>query len=432
MSRLQQSEGGEILFYLGFLPLLFVLLWKTTAFPQFEVAELLAMAFFTGCAALKMLLYDRWKIWEIGLLLISLAIAGFSYYKSRFSRPLVCVIAVFGARGLDGRKILQCWLVMSLLNLVLAMSAGLLGIIDNYSYSRHEEGFLNELLTPDKAYALGLIYKTDCAARIFFTALVWFYLRSSRLRWFEYVAAVAIACVLFVYTDARLDSGCILIMALFFGLTNLILSPGSTRQYPGLPAEMPGLHRGQELWKRILVVSAGFSFPIFAAVSLLLCRFYRPGGFMEKLDEWSSSRLSLGHQIFADYGITLFGQPIELYGNGAHGKEVILAIEGVSYNFVDISYQSVPVLYGAVFFVLVLAGWLWIVFQKRRDYWLMLSILLCAFNCMIAHHLTEIAYIPFILLVFTPSAIMECPYSPLAHSFKTTSSGGTLWKPTKI
>ena len=90
-------------------------------------------------------------------------------------------------------------------------------------------------------------------------------------------------------------------------------------------------------------------------------------------------------------------------------------MEGVSYNFVDISYQSVIVLYGAVFFLLIMICWIWIAFSRRRDVYLMLCLILTAFNCMIAHHMTEIAYIPFMMLAFTiADAQME-----LAHEGST-------------
>ena len=390
--RVGESHPGEKLFYLGFIPLLFVLLWKTTAFPQYDQAELLAMAFFTACVALKMLLYDRWSIGEVIFLVLCLWIAGMSYYKSRFTRPLVLVIAVWGAKDLDGRRILQVWLLVSVLNLILAMSAGLLGLIENYSYPWTDEEAL-----ADRVYSIGITNTTDCAARIFFTLLVWFYLRGERLKWFEYLIGAAAAFGTYYFTGGRIDSGCIAIMTGLFLVVNVVRSI----EKKSTPYRM-GVQR-QHAAKAASFLTF-FSLPAAAALSMLLCKLYMPSGVWVKLDKWSSSRLSIGQKIFEDYDIRLFGQPIEMYGNGRGETTESRYLAGVEYNFMDISYQSVLMLYGAVFFVLTLGFYLILSWRHRKDLYLMLAVLLVAFNCMFAHHLTELAYIPFILLAFTAPA----------------------------
>ena len=383
-----RNRWAERLFYIGFLPLLFVLLWKTTAFPQYEKAELLAMAFFTACSALKMLFFDRWSLKEVLFLAASLVIAGLSFYESGFTRPLVIVVAVFGAKDLDGRKLLKIWLLMSALNLLLAMSAGLLGIIENYTFQRDEGQKLTETV-----YSIGITNTTDCAARIFFTMLVWFYLRGGRLRWFEYLAGFILAFGTYYYTGGRIDSACIAAAALLFLTANMI------RNFKKKSARCRMTEKsGKNPVGRISSVIAFLSLPVGAAVSLAASAVYQPGGVWNTIDEWSSHRLSIGKQTFTDYDIKLFGQTIEMQGNGRGGFNRF--VENAKYNFIDISYQSVLMLYGLVFFIVVFALYLLTVWRHRKDIYLMLCIMLVAFNCMFAHHLTEIAYIPFIMLAF--------------------------------
>ena len=372
-----------MLFYTGFIPLLFVLLWKTTAFPQFEKAELLAMAFFTGCVALKMLLYDRWSIREAIFLILCLTIAGMSYYKSGFTRPLVVVIAVWGAKDLDGRKLLKVWLVMSVLNLVLAMSAALLGIIENYSFPWTDDEAL-----ADTVYSIGITNTTDCAARVFFTMLVWFYLRGERLLWFEYLIGIFLAFGTYYFTGGRIDSGCMAITAMMFLVVNIVKKiKGKTNRYREEHNAFP--------------LIASLSMPTGAVASFTLCKLYAPSGILKKLNEWSSGRLAIGHKIFEDYDIKLFGQQIEMYGNGRGGTLADRLIREVEYNFMDISYQFVLMLYGVIFFILILCFYIFLIWRYKKDIYLIVAVLLIAFNCMFAHHLTEIAYIPFVMLTFS-------------------------------
>ena len=153
-----------------------------------------------------------------------------------------------------------------------------------------------------------------------------------------------------------------------------------------------------KLGEKLCSVIAFLSLPLATIISLTACRLYQPGGAWKEIDDWSSHRLSIGSQIFSDYDIKLFGQTIEMQGNGRGGFNRF--VENAKYNFIDISYQSVLMLYGLVFFILTLGFYMLTVWRHRRDIYLMLCILLVAFNCMFAHHLTEIAYIPFIMLAF--------------------------------
>ena len=404
-----RGEGGakrrmrwitpELLFYIGFIPLIWVLLWKTTAFPQFDKAELLVMGLFSACVALKMLLFDRWKLSEVIFFLVCLAIAGMSWYKSRFNRPLLLVIAIFGARGLDGKKIIKVWLLASVLNLILAVSGSLIGIIENYRYEWARDDAVAEMKN-----SLGMIHTTDCAARVFFTCLAWFYVRGEKLKWFEYLLAVGIAGLNFYFTGGRIDSGCILIMDGMFLITNILRKTEEKSRRPtgsvdSKPTVFPtSASRVHDVWQRNLAILAMLAFPGGTALSLGLCFIYSPSGFFVKFNKWTSNRLFLGNEIFKDYDITLFGQPIVMYGNGGGGFKS--AVEDVKYNFMDISYQQALMLYGIVFFVLLLGLLIYLAYRQRMNTDLMICLIIVAFNCMIAHHLTELAYVPYLLLVF--------------------------------
>ncbi|MBR6322168.1 MAG: hypothetical protein IKR59_04800, partial [Lachnospiraceae bacterium] len=261
---------------------------------------------------------------------------------------------------------------------LLAVCAALMGIIPNYSRVWDESYAIAE-----RVYSIGITNTTDCAARVFFTLLVWFYLRGEKLTAAEYALTPVLGFIIYYFTGGRIDSGCVIIMtALFLGVN--------------LAQRFPMQERHRARGKKALQRIALLSMPLLAALALYLVISYKPGNFRDLIDDWASHRFSIGHRIFNEYGVRLFGQPIQMYGNGRGGFNN--AVDGIYYSFIDISYQSVLMLYGAVFFAVILVLYLYLTYRKREDRYLMLSVILIAFNCFFAHHLTEIAYIPFVLL----------------------------------
>ena len=388
---MNNTRRAETLFYLGFIPLMVVFFWRTTDFSQIERLETLTMLLFTGCVALKMLLFDTWKLWEVILFVICFAAAGLSYYKSTFMRPLLIVIAVYGAKGLDGRKILKVWLVLSIINIILTLSAAGLGLIENFQ-TEWTKGWL----AGKKKNSLGFIYSTDCAARFFFTGLVYLYLRGNRLRWFEYIIFFAIAFILYRLTGGRIDSGCIVIASGLFVIVNfgkcILQYRDSTRG-----STVSSIHIRNSA-KKVLAVTALLSVPLGAVITIVLSYIYKPSGILLKLNKWMSTRLEIGHRTLSNYDITLFGTFIKMYGNG--GGEAFQYIEDAKYNFIDISYLNVLTLYGLIFFVMIVGLFIYLSWCRCQDSYLMICIIMIAVNCMIAHHLTELAYVPFTVLVF--------------------------------
>ena len=58
------------------------------------------------------------------------------------------------------------------------------GVIENLKYVTDDRGVRQ---------AFGCVYTTDFASHIFYIALVIFYLKGNRLRWFHYVALIVVA-----------------------------------------------------------------------------------------------------------------------------------------------------------------------------------------------------------------------------------------------
>ena len=90
--------------------------------------------------------------------------------------------------------------------------------------------------------------------------------------------------------------------------------------------------------------------PFWAAVSILATRLFdQENRAFSEINELFSGRLYLGQKGWDDFGLSLFGQTIDMVGFGG-------SIERPdNYFFIDCSYMNVMLRYGIVFLV-VLVG----------------------------------------------------------------------------
>ena len=141
---------------------------------------------------------------------------------------------------------------------------------------------------------------------------------------------------------------------------------------------------------------------VLAALSIIFTSIYSDGNnIWEKLDDTLLARLKLGKRAFTEYGIKIFGQRIEMIGNGGS-----LELKG-EYFFLDSSYVNILMIWGIAFLIVVLILFGYACYRNRKDLYFQYAIALIAVNCVIAHHLMDIAYNPFMLAVFAAEMIRD-------------------------
>ena len=134
--------------------------------------------------------------------------------------------------------------------------------------------------------------------------------------------------------------------------------------------------------------------PLLAFVSILFTYLYSDGNAVwEKMDGTLLARFKLGKQAFEDYGLKLFGQKIPMNGNGGTLNLVD------EYFFLDCSYVNILLTWGAILFLIVMILFIYSCKKNRKDLHFQYAIALIAVNCMIAHHLMDVAYNPFVLAI---------------------------------
>lgn len=280
---------------------------------------------------------------------------------------------VLGAKNVPFIKIAKLYLVISVCILLITFIGALSGVIPNYVF------YTGRL--PKNSF--GMLYSTDFAAHVFFTALIFVYIRGKKVSYSECLLIVLSGIVVYIYTRAKMNSGGLILLGALLGLVKLLDALGKKKNW------------FQNL-KRILLSLMSFSFIIFSLLSISLSFFYNAENhYFNKLNAILNNRLMLGRNGISNYGFTLLGRPFELIGTDYIQKE--------GYNFIDSSYILVMLRYGFLTLCLFVVMFTLISFKVKKinDDNLLVVLTLLAIQCSIEHHLTELNYNIFLLLPFT-------------------------------
>ena len=285
------------------------------------------------------------------------------------------LILILGAKGISFRKIMKVYFVTTILLLVYTIGAALTGRIENLVYYQESRRTRT---------AFGSVYPTDFSAHIFYSILVYFYLRNEKLKYVEMAIAALLGVLVYWFCDARLNTICIFGAVLLFAFHKFIKD---RRVKMGKPYEMNTVIAG------LLATSA----TICASVMISLTIFYNSGNkFIALLDNMLSSRLRLGHKGIDIYQFSFWGQYIPMRGLGGTVEEA------KHYFFLDSSYLYIVLQYGLLVLGAVLFMWLLIGIKAKvqKEWSLLLIIGIIAVQSMVEHHMLNIAYNPFLWALF--------------------------------
>jgi len=378
---LANEDIPRYLYFAAFIMYVAIRTWDTTMFPRIMLLNNLGLITAFGLIGLKMLFYDSFRKAELAFDVIALAIGVISYFHGGSIHFLFLFWFAMGSHKMDFQEIIQVYLVVVASICILAFVGARLGIIEELIYYLpSREDFL--WLKLKKAYSLGGIYRTDTAARIFFWLLAFFYGRKTGIV-FSIVLFV-LSAVVYILTQGRLDASCILILSVLSLIDTLCRESNSIN--------LNRLHSG--FWKVIGVLSM----PIAAIVSILVTVLYGSNiGFLNSLNSLISGRLSIGYDAIQKYGINLFGHEMQMFGfGGAVEAEFYESLK--AYNYVDVSFVQILLMNGTLVLCSLVFVYTYLAWKNRKDSKLMICIFLIALNCIVAQHLMDISYVPFIML----------------------------------
>lgn len=374
---INQKISAQGLFLLALSVYLFGGVLSTTMFPVPSVFWKLCRFTAMGLVIWKVVQFDCFSLKETIFIAFLFANALLVKMIAGYSEPMEWTIFLVGAKDVSFERIAKSYFVISFSILLYAFAASMLDVIDNLQYEQGR-GIRN---------SFGIIYPTDFAAHVFFLMLVYFYLKKDRVKIHNYMFCLLITILVYQFCKTRLD--CICMAMLIAGHMALKYQKGK-----GQPS-------GRQKQSRFAICGM-FSMPAAMIIMWGLTKLYDLGvPLAYNINYWISSRLRLQSDATREYGVQLFGQYIQMIGNG--GSEILPG----NYFFLDCSYYYIILQHGLLFGFLVLAVYVLCYRKNIEDRYFQLTIFLISLNCMIAHHLLDLAYNPFALALFAKIACRD-------------------------
>lgn len=371
--KIADPQCGDDLFLIGYAMYLATTVWVTTMFPMTKMVQALCMLISLIFIAIKIFLYGKYSMKKVLILVVTGLCCVVGLYRNHYVYPLIWFVLIAGSDQVPFEKILKVYLLIVGAIVFLAFAASMLGVIPNLQYETSTRGIRN---------SFGIIYPTDCGAHVFFWMFTFFYLKGKNLRGVHYLFGLITTWAVYHFCNARIDAGSILMTTALFGLGNFISYDSKCSR------------RIKRIWERLWERLGGMVMPLLAFVSILFTYLYSDGNaVLEKMDGTLLARFKLGKQAFEDYGLKLFGQKIPMNGNGGTLNLVD------EYFFLDCSYVNILLTWGAILFLIVMILFIYSCKKNRKDLHFQYAIALIAVNCMIAHHLMDVAYNPFVLAI---------------------------------
>lgn len=369
-------ELSDLIYYIAYFLYLTKMVITTTMFnPHLgRIVTLPITLISLGLLLIKILLLNKYSKKKLIIMGILALCAGLTYVNSSYNVLIFLVLFIIGANNVNFKNIVKIFLFVRVSILLIAMMAAKFGLIENIIYIR--EGRVRQ--------SFGSIYPTDFAAGVLFIVLAYLYIKSEKLKIIDSIIFAVLGIGVSYFCDARLDSICIFGITVY-SLFKVVYNNG----------EEPKINK-------FINIILSSSMIICAIFSIIISIIYNPENkIMLFLNNLLSNRLELAKRGIDKYGFSLFGQKVDMVGNGGS------SISPSDYFFIDSSYLFVSLRYGMIALIIFCA--LFTIYVKRTidlgEITIAVIIMLIAINSIVAHRLLDIAYNPFLLVFFTKISI---------------------------
>lgn len=225
---------------------------------------------------------------------------------------------------------------------------------------------------------------TDFAAHYFWMIAPYLWIRGKKITWGEIFALGGLNLLVYALTAAKTTLLCITLLifcAVVMKIWPLI--------FKGTKDKESALKNGIS---KVFTYCCRFAYVIFAAVCIPLAALYTNSSpFFLKLNDKLHWRLSLGKRGIVEYGIHWIASGVKANG---------YALTDDFYNFYDCSYLNMLITGGILIFVFYMICVTAVQFKNGKYLYGAALLTVCAVSCIEEHHLAEISYNLFILLLF--------------------------------
>ncbi len=311
-------------------------------------------------------IYHSWK--DMGLVVGIGLIIWVSCLNTNSWDMIYYYVMIIAAQDMKFKNIVKIFLVTLVVMLIFTFISAKLGIIVGMTNMR--DG------STDLRYALGTVYPTDLAARLFYIELFYIVLRKFKLTLPEYVIWMTVIAFGYIVTNTRLDAILMVMILLTVLLKKQVINFLEKLKFTG-----------------ISVISAAIISFIIGITYL-----YKPHNFLlDKIDHLLSGRLRFGHIAFERFNVPFFGQVVPQVGNGGLHKHTY------EYFYIDCSYIRVLMMNGLFSFLILMIVLFWMIhyFLDAKAYTLLLALLFVLLSSVIDQHLLEISFDCILLTLFS-------------------------------
>ena len=302
-----------------------------------------------------------------------------SLIAGRYShQPMTVYVAfllVFGAKGINFSDILKTYVLVGGVFWLVTVIGSQLGWVKNVA---DETGDIRDVLLSSTVYRFCLGYRwcTNMANHIFFVLLAFFSLVKGKLSYVHMLIMVAVIIVIVVLSDCRLSAFCISLTILFGFIC-----------------------RNQNMCKLALNKTSRTFFLISIPAFLVLVYCVTKSYDASNLNMWTinlflSNRLGMGQEMLERYGVPWTGQYFKMYSS--------VRDDGELYNYVDSSYLQLLMIFGILFTILFVLGYVVLCRQAihRKDVALLFAIFLGGLSGLFAQHFIEFYMNPLLIALF--------------------------------
>lgn len=364
----------ESIFFVSFTLYIIMAFLKTTMITEFVSVHLLNYGAYLAVAllALNWLLFSEFEVRTFVIDIIVLTVTLVSWVRCGDPLGFYMALFVIEARDMNFDKILKWYLVVVTSLFVMVVLLSHMEVVRNLTYLRDDH----------VRQAFGIVYPTDFASHFFYLLLAYCYFFYKKMGLLSYILIACLAAMIYVSTDARLDTILIILI---------------------IPTIM--IVKRTKWWGKSFILKCSWMVTgIFAYVTTVVIYMYNGKGFLSKLNDLFSSRVSLAHRALDKFGISFFGQKIKENGWGGKKGFQNFRLNGQlqDYFMIDSSFARVFLIYGILTLIILIIGvsYLSIKAIKQKSYILVGILWLVAVSCLIDQHMLEMAYNPFFLAIF--------------------------------
>ena len=404
------SKISDILYRCG---LILLISSKAMSLSASYILSVNAILLYLGIALLFInfiykLIFILFKDTKKALFVVALVLFCFLYtaYSPQYTSLPILIIAIVGGLGVSADQILISGIIgnfiMIMNNLLISLTSEQLFQYRNFFYLGKNTFYLPRFNN---------LSLTDCSAHYFWIVAAYIWVRGKKTTWGEVAVLGFLNVLIYSFTGASTSFLCILLVLIAviqMKLWGLVKSKFESNSNPSL------VKRIASKLNSAFVFCVRYSFVIFSFLMILLSSLYDSGNmFFYKLDHVLHGRLSIGFRGIIDHGIHLLNSGISNYGIDSSADSF--------YNFLDCSYINIMVINGIIMLVFYLVVMTSIQVRQKKNYLGLVILAVCALSCVEEHHLSELPYNFFVLLMFSDFEL-DKKLNLQAKNIKTKSS----------